>query len=614
MKCYFCAILNQMCKNRMEQEHQFIDYIEQSIIKNWDKDALTDYKGITLQYKDVARKIAKFHIVLESAGIQPGDKIAVCGRNSAHWGVTFLATITYGAVIVPILHEFKADNIHNIVNHSEAKLLFVGDQAWENLNEDAMPLLEGIASLTDFTALVSRNEKLTYAFEHRNAIYGQRYPKNFRPEHICYRKDRPEELAIINYTSGTTGYSKGVMLPYRSIWSNVAYCFEMLPVKAGDHIVSMLPMGHVFGMVYDFLYGFSAGAHIYFLTRMPSPKIIAQSFAEIKPRVISCVPLIVEKIIKKDILPRVDSKIGKLLLKVPIVNDKIKSLARQAAMEIFGGNFDEIIIGGAPFNAEVEAFLKKIGFPYTLAYGMTECGPIICSSRWETLKLASCGKATTRMEVRIDSPDPKTHAGEIVCRGMNMMLGYYKNPEATAQIIDANGWLHTGDLGTIDDEGYVTVRGRSKNLLLTSSGQNIYPEEIESKLNNMPYVAESLIVLQHDKLVALIYPDFDDAFAHGLQQADIIKVMEANRVELNQQLPNYSQISKVKIHFEDLKRLRRNQSNALLSGSKRITHPFKTILNKNKNGEQVSKLCPPFFQSNLTNLILSCYPPTISLL
>ena len=554
MKCYFCAILNQMCKNRMEQEHQFIDYIEQSIIKNWDKDALTDYKGITLQYKDVARKIAKFHIVLESAGIQPGDKIAVCGRNSAHWGVTFLATITYGAVIVPILHEFKADNIHNIVNHSEAKLLFVGDQAWENLNEDAMPLLEGIASLTDFTALVSRNEKLTYALEHRNAIYGQRYPKNFRPEHICYRKDRPEELAIINYTSGTTGYSKGVMLPYRSIWSNVAYCFEMLPVKAGDHIVSMLPMGHVFGMVYDFLYGFSAGAHIYFLTRMPSPKIIAQSFAEIKPRVISCVPLIVEKIIKKDILPRVDSKIGKLLLKVPIVNDKIKSLARQAAMEIFGGNFDEIIIGGAPFNAEVEAFLKKIGFPYTIAYGMTECGPIICSSRWETLKLASCGKATTRMEVRIDSPDPKTHAGEIVCRGMNMMLGYYKNPEATAQIIDANGWLHTGDLGTIDDEGYVTVRGRSKNLLLTSSGQNIYPEEIESKLNNMPYVAESLIVLQHDKLVALIYPDFDDAFAHGLQQADIIKVMEANRVELNQQLPNYSQISKVKIHFEEFEK------------------------------------------------------------
>ena len=538
----------------MEQEHQFIDYIEQSIIKNWDKDALTDYKGITLQYKDVARKIAKFHIILEMAGIQPGDKIAVCGRNSAHWAVTFLATVTYGAVIVPILHEFKADNIHNIVNHSEAKLLFVGEQVWENLNEDRMPLLEGISSLTDFAPLVSRNNKLTYAHEHRNEIYGQRYPRNFRPEHISYRKEMPEELAVINYTSGTTGYSKGVMLPYRSLWSNIAYCHEMLPVKPGDHIVSMLPMGHVFGMVYDFLYGFSAGAHLYFLTRMPSPKIIAQSFAEIKPRVISCVPLIVEKIIKKDILPKLDNKIGKLLLKVPIVNDKIKAAARQAAMEIFGGNFDEIIIGGAPFNAEVEAFLKQIGFPYTIAYGMTECGPIICSSRWETLKQASCGKATSRMEVKIDSPDPKSIAGEIICKGMNLMLGYYKNPEATSQIIDVNGWLHTGDLATMDSEGYVTVRGRSKNMLLTSSGQNIYPEEIESKFNNMPYVSESLVLLQKDKLVALIYPDFDDAFAHGLSQTDIERMMETNRIELNQQLPSYCQITKIKIHFEEFEK------------------------------------------------------------
>lgn len=538
----------------MKQEQHFIDYIEQSIIQNWDKDALTDYKGITLQYKDVARKIAKFHIVLESAGIQPGDKIAVCGRNSAHWAVAFLATVTYGAVIVPILHEFKSDNIHNIVNHSEAKLLFVGDRVWENLNEDAMPLLEGIALLNDFSLLLARNPKLREASENRNAIYGQRYPKNFRPEHIAYRKDQPEELAVINYTSGTTGYSKGVMLPYRSLWSNVAYCFEMLRVKPGDHIVSMLPMGHVFGMVYDFLYGFSAGAHIYFLTRMPTPKIIAQSFAEIKPRVISCVPLIVEKIIKKNILPKLDNKIGKLLLNVPIINDKIKASARQAAMEIFGGQFDEIIIGGAPFNPEVEAFFKKIGFPYTMAYGMTECGPIICSSRWETIKQASCGKAASRMEVRIDSPDPQTVPGEIICKGVNLMLGYYKNPEATAQIIDVNGWLHTGDLATMDEGGNVTVRGRSKNLLLTSSGQNIYPEEIESKLNNMPYVSESLVVLQHDKLVALIYPDFDDAFAHGLHQEDIEKVMEQNRIELNTQLANYCQVSKVKIHFEEFEK------------------------------------------------------------
>ena len=539
----------------MEQEQGFIDYIEQSIIKNWDRNALTDYKGITLQYKDVARKIAKFHIVLESAGIRPGDKIAVCGRNSAHWAVAFLATVTYGAVIVPILHEFKADNIHNIVNHSEAKLLFVGDRAWENLNEEAMPLLMGIVLLTDFTPVVCRNEQLMEAFEHRNVLYGTRFPKNFRPEHISYRKEEsPEELAVINYTSGTTGYSKGVMLPYRSLWSNVAYCHEMLPVRPGDHIVSMLPLGHVFGMVYDFLYGFSAGAHLYFLTRMPSPKISAQSFSEIRPRVISCVPLIVEKIIKKDILPRIDNKIGKLLLRMPIVNDKIKADMRKKAMEVFGSNFDEIIIGGAPFNAEVERFLKQIGFPYTIAYGMTECGPIICSSRWETLKLASCGKATTRMEVKIDSPDPQNVAGEIICKGANLMLGYYKNAEATSQIIDVNGWLHTGDLATMDTEGYVTVRGRSKNMLLTASGQNIYPEEIESKLNNMPYVSESLIVLQKDKLVALIYPDFDDAFAHGMEQSDIEKVMEDNRNELNLQLPAYSQITKVKIHFEEFEK------------------------------------------------------------
>lgn len=539
----------------MKQEYGFVDYIEQSIIKNWDNNALTDYKGITLQYKDVARKIAKFHIVLESAGIRPGDKIAVCGRNSAHWAVTFLATVTYGAIIVPILHEFKADNIHNIVNHSEAKLLFVGDQVWENLNEDAMPLLIGIALLTDFNLVVCRNKQLLDAFEHRNAIYGTYYPRNFRPEHVNYRKEQsPEELAVINYTSGTTGYSKGVMLPCRSLWSNLAYCHEMLPVRPGDRIVSMLPLGHVFGMVYDFLYGFSAGAHLFFLTRMPSPKIIAQSFSEIKPRVISCVPLIVEKIIKKNILPRVDNKIGKLLLRVPIINDKIKAAARKEAMEIFGGNFDEIIVGGAPFNADVERFLKQIGFPYTVAYGMTECGPIISSSRWDTLKLASCGKAASRMEVRIDSPDPENIAGEIICKGTNLMLGYYKNDEATSQIIDSNGWLHTGDLATMDAEGYITVRGRSKNMLLTSSGQNIYPEEIESKLNNMPYVSESLIVLQKEKLVALIYPDFDDAFAHNMKQEDIEKVMEDNRKELNFQLPAYSQIAKVKIHFEEFEK------------------------------------------------------------
>ena len=538
----------------MVNEKSFIALIEQSIIKNWDSNALTDYKGITLQYKDVARKIEKIHILLENAGIQQGDKLAVCGRNSAHWAVAFLATITYGAVIVPILHEFKADNIHNIVNHSEARLLFVGDQIWENLNEEAMMHLEGIIGLQDFSVFISRSEKLSYAREHLNEIYGHRFPCNFRPEHISYHQDKPEELVIINYTSGTTGYSKGVMLPYRSILSNVEYCREEVKIQPGDRIVSMLPMGHVFGMTYDFLYGLCAGAHIWFLTRMPSPKIIAQSFSEIQPKVIACVPLIVEKIIKKNILPRVDNRIGKLLLHVPIINDKIKAAAKHEAMKVFGSNFIEIIIGGAPFNAEVEAFLKKIEFPYTIVYGMTECGPIICSSYWKDLKLASCGRAASRMEVRIDSPDPENIAGEILCKGENLMLGYYKNDEITAQVVDSNGWLHTGDLAVMDKEGNVFIKGRSKNLLLNSSGQNIYPEEIESRLNNMPYVSESLIVLQRDKLVALIYPDFDDAFAHGLTNADIEKAMDINRNNLNAVLPAYSQIAKVKIYPEEFEK------------------------------------------------------------
>lgn len=538
----------------MELEQSFIALIEQSIKTNWYLNALTDYKGITLQYRDVVRKIEKIHILLENAGIEKGDKIAICGRNSAHWTVTYLAVITYGAVVVPILHEFKADQVHNIVNHSEARLLFVGDQIWENLNEAAMPHLEGIIELKDFGVPVSRSEKLAYARDHLNEIFGHKFPCRFRPDDISYEKEKSEDLAIINYTSGTTGYSKGVMLPYRSILSNVLYCKEKIGLKAGDSVVSMLPLGHVFGMTFDFLYGFTAGAHLWFLTRMPSPKIIAESFAEIRPRVIACVPLIVEKIFKKNILPKVDNKLGKLLLHVPIISDKIKELIKQKAMEVFGGNFIEIIIGGAPFNAEVEAFLKMIDFPYTIAYGMTECGPIICHSHWTELKLASCGKVAARMEAKVLSPNPSAIAGELVCRGANLMLGYYKNEEATRQVIDTEGWLHTGDMATIDEDGNVFIKGRCKNLLLTSSGQNIYPEEIESKLNNMPYVSESLIILQQDKLVGLIYPDSDDAFAHGLSQSDLVRVMEENRLELNKQLPAFSQIARFKLYPEEFEK------------------------------------------------------------
>ncbi|MDR0939215.1 MAG: AMP-binding protein [Mediterranea sp.] len=535
-------------------EQSFIAYIENSIRNNWDLDALTDYNGATLQYKDVARKIEKLHIIFEESGIRKGDKIAVCGRNCSHWGVTFLATLTYGAVIVPILHEFKADNVHNIVNHSEAKLLLVGDQVWENLNEAAMPLLEGILMMNDFTLLVSRSERLTHAREHLNEMFGRKYPKNFRREHIDYHKDQPEELAVLNYTSGTTGYSKGVMLPYRSLWSNTRFAYEALELKAGDRIVSMLPMAHMYGLAFEFLYEFSIGCHIFFLTRMPSPKIIFQAFAEVKPRIIIAVPLIIEKIIKKSVLPKLQTPTMKILLRVPIINDKVKSKVREQIISAFGGNFYAVIVGGAAFNQDVEQFLKMIDFPYTVGYGMTECGPIIAYEDWQRFKPGSCGKATPRMEVRILSSNPATIPGEIVCKGANVMLGYYKNEEATKQVLDKDGWLHTGDLALMDTEGNITIKGRSKNLLLSGSGQNIYPEEIEEKLNSLPYVAESIIVQQNAKLVALVYPDFDDAFAHGLKTEDMERLMEENRVALNALLPVYSQVAKVKIYPEEFEK------------------------------------------------------------
>lgn len=538
----------------METTSSLIQLIEESIRKNWNLDAMTDYKGATLQYKDVARKIEKMHILFEHAGIKKGDKIALCGRNSANWTATFLGVITYGAVAVPILHEFKADNVHNIVNHSEARMLFVGDQVWENFNEAAMPHLEGIIELKNFDLVVSRSQRLTYAREHLNEEFGKRYPCRFRAENVSYRREEPEELAVINYTSGTTGYSKGVMLPYRSIISNVVHIHKKVGLKPGDNVVSMLPLGHIFGLVFDFIYGVTVGAHLWFLTRMPSPKIIAESFAEIRPRVIACVPLIVEKIFKKNILPKVDNKLGKLLLKLPIVSDKIKEQIRTQAMEVFGGNFIEIVIGGAPFNPEVEAFLRKINFPYTIAYGMTEAAPLICHSRWDEILYTSCGKTVSNMETKVLSSDPERIPGELVCRGMNVMLGYYKNEEATAQAIDCNGWLHTGDMTIKDAEGNIFIKGRCKNMLLTASGQNIYPEEIEARLNNMPFVNESLVILAGDKLIALVYPDNEEAFAQGMDKKALEAAIEVNRTELNKMLPAYSQITRIKLYPEEFEK------------------------------------------------------------
>ena len=539
----------------MENEKSFIALLEKSIKKNWDADSLTDYKGVTYQYKDVARKIEKLHIIFEESGVKPGDKIAVCGRNMSHWGVTFLATVTYGAIIVPILHEFKPDQVHNIVNHSEAKLLFVGDVVWEGLDESAMPNLEGVILVNDFSLLVSRTEKLTYAREHLNELFGKKFPKNFRKEHINYYKDSPDELLVLNYTSGTTSFSKGVMIPTRALWSNMMFAFSALSMKKGDRLVSMLPMAHMYGLAFEFLYQFCAGVQVFFLTRMPSPKIILQAFAEVKPSLVIAVPLIIEKIIKKNVLPKLETPTMKFLMHVPLVSDKIKEKVREQLMNAFGGEFYEIVVGGAAFNQEIEAFMRSIEFPYTVGYGMTECAPLICYEDWKKFKAGSCGKAVANMEVKVLSPDPANIPGEIICRGDNVMLGYYKNEEATKEVLDKEGWLHTGDLGVIDEEGNVTIKGRSKNMLLGPSGQNIYPEEIEDKLNNMPYVNESIVIQALDgKLAALIYPDFELAFANGMTEKQVEEQMEANRVAVNAQIAAYEQIARVKIYHEEFEK------------------------------------------------------------
>lgn len=532
-----------------------LELIEKSIRQNWENCAFTDFHGETLRYKDVARKIEKMHLLMSHSGIQKGDKIAVCGKNSGNWCVAFLATITYGAVVVPILHEFKADNIHNIVNHSEARLLFVGDYVWENLNEEEMPRLEGVVCLNDFSLLSYRSEPLYYAREHLNALFGALYPTSFRAEHIrYYHEETPEDLVIINYTSGTTGFSKGVMLPCRSILSNIQFCQDKIGLQSGDRIVSMLPLGHVFGLVFDFIYGVCAGAHLFFLTRMPSPKIIKTTVAEIHPRVIACVPLVVEKLIKQEVLPKLDSTLGKLLLRVPYISDRLKQSARKEALKLFGDNLMEIIIGGAPFNAEMEEFLRSIRFPYAIAYGMTECGPIISHSPWQEIAYRSCGKVADRMKIKILSKDPSRIPGELLCSGANVMLGYYKNPEATAQVIDEEGWLHTGDMAIVSQSGDLYIKGRCKNMLLSPNGQNIYPEELEAKWNNMPYVNESLVVMHEHKLVVLVYPDMGEVTRNGISEKQLQEQLEVNRIEINKELAMYEQITRVVVRTEEFEK------------------------------------------------------------
>ena len=531
--------------------------IQKSIVDHWDMDALTDYKGATLQYHDVARKIEKLHIMFENSGVVKGDKIALCGRNSANWAVAFLATLTYGAIAVPILHEFMPDQIHNIVNHSDAKLLFVGDVVATQIDATKMPDLEGIIYIPDYSLVVSRTDKLTYAREHLNEMFGIKYPKYFRKNHVnYYMEQNPDELAMINYTSGTTGFSKGVMVPYRALWGNADFAEDVLgkKIKPGDSVISILPMAHMYGMAFEFIFEFIKGCHVFYLTRIPSPAIIAEAFGRIQPAVIIAVPLVIEKIIRKKVFPKIQNNRMRMLLHMPVISKKVKEKICDQVSNAFGGNFYEVIIGGAAFNQEVESFLHSVGFKYTVGYGATECAPIICYEDYKNFVPGSCGKAALHMMVRIDSPDPENVPGEILAKGPNVMLGYYKNEEATKQTIDENGWYHTGDLGTMDGDGNVFIKGRSKNMLLGANGQNIYPEEIEDKLNSLALVAESVVVQKGDKLIALVHPDYDEAQTLNLGTKELTDVMEQNRQELNTMIPAYSKVSEIRIHEEEFEK------------------------------------------------------------
>ena len=534
----------------MDSIPSFNSYIERSIIKNWNLDALTDYKGATLQYHDVARKIEKLHILFENSDVKKGDKIAVCGRNSSQWAVAFLAIITYGAIVVPIQNEFKPEQIHNIVNHSESKLLFVGDVVATEITPDEMPSLEGIIHLPDNSLVISRSEKLTYAREHLNEMFGHRYPKYFRAEHVKYHVDDPEELAMINYTSGTTGFSKGVMLPYRALWGNLDYLIDSVQPKIGKNckILSTLPMAHMYGLMTEFIFNIIAGNHIFFLTRLPSPTLISEALAEIKPDILFAVPLVVDKIVRKEVFPHIQTNRAKLLMNMPVINKRIKEKVREFVLRKFGERPYEVVVGGAPLNKEIANFFVSIGFPIAMGYGTTETAPLITFAHQDNYVPGSCGVAVKHMEVKVLSDDPENVAGELVCRGINVMKGYYKNQEATDAVLDQDGWFHTGDLATMSADGHFFVRGRSKNMLLGPNGQNIYPEEIEDKLNSLAMVNESIVLQSNDKLVALVHPDMEEVSNLGFTDEDLINIMEENRKELNQQMPSFAHISRIQLH------------------------------------------------------------------
>ena len=534
----------------------FNSYIEKSIIKNWQLDALTDYKGATLQYHDVARKIEKLHILFENSDVKKGDKIAVCGRNSSQWAVAFLAIITYGAIVVPIQNEFKPEQIHNIVNHSESKLLFVGDVVATEITSEEMPSLEGIIYLPDNSLVISRSEKLTYARENLNAMFGHRYPKYFRPEHVKYHVDDPEELAMINYTSGTTGFSKGVMLPYRALWGNLDYLIDSVKPHIGKNcnILSTLPMAHMYGLMTEFLFNIVLGNHIFFLTRLPSPTLISEALSEIKPDILYAVPLVVDKIVRKEVFPHIQTNRARLLMNMPVINKRIKEKVREFVLRKFGERPYEVVVGGAPLNKEIENFFISVGFPIAMGYGTTETAPLITFAHQDNYVAGSCGVAVKHMEVKVLSDDPENVAGELVCRGINVMKGYYKNQEATDAVIDKDGWFHTGDLATMAADGHIFVKGRSKNMLLGPNGQNIYPEEIEDKLNSMAMVNESIVIQSNDKLVALVHPDMEEVNNLGFTDEDLENIMEQNRKELNEQIPTFAKLSRILLHDQEFEK------------------------------------------------------------
>ena len=534
--------------------HSVNKLLEESFRKNWDRPALSNYKGQDLAYRDVARRIAKLHIAFEQCGLVKGDKVAICSRNQANWGVSFLAALTYGAVPVPILHEFKPGNIHYLVNHSEAKVLFVDDVIWENLSEAEMPGLYVVVQINTFGFLYSKTEEMSQIREHLNESFGHKYPNNFGPEDLNYYEDSPEELALINYTSGTSGFSKGVMVPYRALYSNIefAHVQAMPQLDNTADVVSMLPSAHMYGMMFEFLFEMTIGAHVHFLTRVPSPKVIMQAFADIKPSVIIAVPLIIEKVYKSKLKPILDR--NKMIMNLPIIDKVIQKKILNELVNAFGGRFYEVIIGGAAFNPEVERFFHKIGFPLTVGYGMTECAPIIGYADWKDAKLYSCGRSVMNMEIKIDSPDPENIPGEVLVKGANVFLGYYKNDEATASVFDKDGWFHTGDMGVIDKEGFIFLKGRSKCMILGTSGQNIYPEVIEGVLNNVTYVVDSLVIEDHGILVSLIYPDYHQAELDGLSKEELEAKIQETLPEINKQIPNYAKIAKIEFLPEDFER------------------------------------------------------------